>query len=79
MIVIPVVSPVVFLEFLLVSTQRQSEDGEVGIFAQQMNVLGPKILGTEVDGVPPLTNIAAKTSFGEDLVKIRPVVAEQSR
>ena len=30
-------------------------------------------------GVQPLTNNNAKTSFGEDLVKIRPAVAEQSR
>ena len=30
-------------------------------------------------GLPPLTNNTAKTSFGEDLVKIRPAVAEQSR
>ena len=28
---------------------------------------------------PPLTNNTAKTSFGKDLVKIRPAVAEQSR
>jgi len=30
-------------------------------------------------GVPPLTHNTAKTSLGEDLVKIRPAVAEQSR
>jgi len=30
-------------------------------------------------GVPPLTNNAARTSGGEDLVKMRPAVAEQSR
>jgi len=30
-------------------------------------------------GVPPLKNNTAKTSVGEDLVKIRPAVAEQSR
>jgi len=29
--------------------------------------------------VLPLTNNTAKTSFGEDLLKIRPAVAEQSR
>jgi len=30
-------------------------------------------------GVPPLTNNTAKPSSGEDLVKIRQAVAEQSR
>jgi len=29
-------------------------------------------------GIPPLTNNTAKASFGEDLVKIRPAVAEHS-
>jgi len=29
-------------------------------------------------GVPPLTNNTANTSFGEDLVKVRQTVAEQS-
>ena len=30
-------------------------------------------------GVPPLTNNTAKAFFREDLVKIRPAVAQQSR
>ena len=29
--------------------------------------------------LPPLTNNTAKTCVGEDLMKIRPIVAEQSR
>jgi len=34
---------------------------------------------TEFHGVPPLTNNTTQTFFGEDLVKIRPAIAEQSR
>ena len=47
-----------------------------------MVVLGPPIFfggGAIFMGVPPLTNNAARTSGGEDLVKMRPAVAEQSR
>ena len=40
----------------------------------------PQIFGGPVlYGVPPLTSNTAKTSVGEDLVKIRPAVAEQLR
>jgi len=48
-----------------------------------MDVLNPKNFeGRVVDwlrAVPPLTNNTAKTSFDEDLVKIRPAIAELSR
>ena len=79
---IPVV--LIFPEFLLVSAYSgRSKTAESGIFAQKMDVLGPKIFagGNRYSwGVQPLTNNTAKTSIGEeDLVKIRPAVAEQSR
>jgi len=35
--------------------------------------------GTDFRVVPPLLNNTAKMSFGEDLVKICPAIAEQSR
>jgi len=38
----------------------------------------PPYLGGDFYGVLPLTNNTAKTSVGEDLVKILPAVAEQS-
>jgi len=34
--------------------------------------------GTDFHGVPPLTDNTAKTSVGEDSVKIRTAVAQQS-
>jgi len=39
----------------------------------------PKLLKRPIlIGIPPLMNTAAKMSFGEDLVKICPAIAEQS-
>jgi len=76
--VIPAV--LVFPEFLVVSAQQPYEDGGVWIFAPKMDVLSSrKFCGTDFHGVPPLTNDTGKTSFGEDLVIIRPAVAKQSR
>ena len=44
-----------------------------------MDVLSPYLGGGLIfTEVPPLTNNTAKTSFGDDLVKIRPAVAKQS-
>jgi len=46
-----------------------------------MDVLVPSPLifwGTDFHGVPPLTDNTAKTSVGEDSVKIRTAVAQQS-
>ena len=72
----------VFPEFHLVSTQRQSQDAGVRIFAQNGRLKRKTFFfggGTDFHAVPPLTNNTAKTAVGEDLVKIRPAVAEQSR
>ena len=79
-VVIPVVFVGSFSEYFLVSAQRPSEDG-VWIFApQKWTFWATKILGgTDFRVVPPLLNNTAKTSFGEDLVKICPAIAEQSR
>jgi len=45
-----------------------------------MDVLSPQFFGEgDFHVVPSLTNNTAKTPFGEYWVKIRPVVAEQSR
>jgi len=48
--------------------------------APKMDVLSPKFFWETIFmEVPALTNNTAKTSFREDLVKMRPAVAEQSR
>jgi len=46
-----------------------------------MDVLSPKNFGRSIFLVVPVTPLTntEKTSFGEDLVKIRPAVAEQWR
>jgi len=47
-----------------------------------MDVLSPDFFffwgGGDFHGIPQLTNNTSKTSFGEDLVRIRPATAEQS-
>jgi len=75
-----VIIPVVLVpEFLLISAQRPSEDGGVWIFAPKWTFWAAKICrGPIFMGVPPSTNNTTKTSFGKDLMKIRPTVAEQS-
>ena len=61
--------------------QRPPDDGGVGIFSQKNGLFEPPIFlwGNFLGGVSPLKNNIGKTSVGENLVKIRPAVAEQSR
>jgi len=63
------------LEFLLVSAQRPSEDGGVGIFTLKMDFWAPN----SFTKLAKHGGTTAKTSIGEDLVKIHPAVAKQSR
>jgi len=44
-----------------------------------MDVLSSQFFWGDFHGVSPLTNNTVKTSVGEDLVKMLPAVAEQSR
>jgi len=62
-----------------VSVQRLSEEDGVWIFAPKMEVLSSQFFWGDFHGVSPLTNNTVKTSVGEDLVKMLPAVAEQSR
>jgi len=46
---------------------------------QKWTLWGLVVWETNFHGVPSLTNNTGKTSVGEDLVKIRPAIAEKSR
>ena len=74
----------VVIPFVLVfqnaSSFLRSSHPKIANFRSKMDVLSPhNFWEADFHGVPPLTNNTAKTSFGEDLVQIRPAVAHQSR